>query len=157
MKTAQLWETGSCRQNPPKAQEAEEAHGYDSPNNYYHNDNYTTPGANRVCRPFDGQGGYRQFRAFTQRSKGQRPQYNQHQFQTYRPQRGTYQYIHNQYGTHHKPYFQRNQTSHYRGQNHGRVLSNLQDADVVGPITRVTMTLISIRIIHMISRQNSMA
>ena len=30
------------RQNPPKAQEAEEAYGYGSPNNYYHNDNYTT-------------------------------------------------------------------------------------------------------------------
>ena len=34
------------RQNLPKAQEAEEAYGYDSPNNYYHNDNYTTPGQN---------------------------------------------------------------------------------------------------------------
>ena len=32
------------RQNPPKAQEAEEA--YDSPNNYYHNDNYTAPSQN---------------------------------------------------------------------------------------------------------------
>ena len=41
------------RQNPPKAQEAEEAYGYDSPNNYYHNDNYTTPGPNQGCRPFN--------------------------------------------------------------------------------------------------------
>ena len=31
------------RQNPPKAQEAEETYTYDSPNNYYHNDNYTAP------------------------------------------------------------------------------------------------------------------
>ena len=29
------------RQNPPKAQEADETYMYDSPNNYYHNDNYT--------------------------------------------------------------------------------------------------------------------
>ena len=29
------------RQNPPKAQEADENYTYDSPNNYYHNDNYT--------------------------------------------------------------------------------------------------------------------
>ena len=29
------------RQNPPKAQEAAETYMYDSPNNYYHNDNYT--------------------------------------------------------------------------------------------------------------------
>ena len=27
------------RQNPPKAQEADETYAYDSPNNYYHNDN----------------------------------------------------------------------------------------------------------------------
>ena len=44
------------RQNPPKAQEAEEAYAYDSPNNYYHNDNYTTPNQNQGCRPFNGQG-----------------------------------------------------------------------------------------------------
>ena len=35
------------RQNPPKAQEAEEVYAYDSPNNYYHNDNYTAPSQNR--------------------------------------------------------------------------------------------------------------
>ena len=29
------------RQNPPKSQEADETYTYDSPNNYYHNDNYT--------------------------------------------------------------------------------------------------------------------
>ena len=34
------------RQNPPKAQEAEEAYAYDSPNNYYHNDNYTARSQN---------------------------------------------------------------------------------------------------------------
>ena len=34
------------RQSPPKAQDAEEAYGYDNPNNYYHNDNYTAPGPN---------------------------------------------------------------------------------------------------------------
>ena len=34
------------RQNPPKAQEAEEAYAHDSPYNYYHNDNYTTPSQN---------------------------------------------------------------------------------------------------------------
>ena len=45
------------RQNPPKAQEADETYTYDSPNNYYHNDNYTTPGQSQGCRPFNGQGG----------------------------------------------------------------------------------------------------
>ena len=38
-----------------------------------------------------------------------------------------------------------------------RVLSKLEDVVMVGPITRVTMALTSISIIHMISRQNSMA
>ena len=45
------------RQNPPKAQEADEAYTYDSPNNYYHNDNYTATGQSQGCRPFNGQGG----------------------------------------------------------------------------------------------------
>ena len=35
------------------------------------------------------------------------------------------------------------------------VLSNLEDAVVVGPIIRVTMKLINISITHMINRQNS--
>ena len=34
------------RQNPPKAQEADKTYTYDSPNNYYHNDNYTAPSQN---------------------------------------------------------------------------------------------------------------
>ena len=38
-----------------------------------------------------------------------------------------------------------------------RVLSNLEDAVMVGPIIRVTMELINISITHMINRQNSMA
>ena len=37
------------------------------------------------------------------------------------------------------------------------VLSKLEDAVVVGPITRVTMALTNISIIHMISRQSNMA
>ena len=70
------------RQNPPKDQEADEAYTYENPNNYYRNDNYTVQGQNRGRRPFNGQGGNRQFRGFTQRSRGQRPQYNQRHFRT---------------------------------------------------------------------------
>ena len=54
------------RQNPPKAQKAEEMYAYENPNNYYHNDNYNAPSQSRGCRPFTGQGGNRQFRSFTQ-------------------------------------------------------------------------------------------
>ena len=45
------------RQNPPKAQEAEETYACENPNNYYHNDNYNAPSQSRGCRPFIGQGG----------------------------------------------------------------------------------------------------
>ena len=38
-----------------------------------------------------------------------------------------------------------------------RVLSKLEDAVMVGPVIRVTVALTNISIIHMISRQNSMA
>ena len=42
------------RQNPPKAQEADETYTYDSPNNYYHNDTYTATsqsrGYNKNCK-----------------------------------------------------------------------------------------------------------
>ena len=54
------------RQNPPKAQEADETYIYDSPNNYYHNDNYTATSQSRGHRPFNGQDGNGQFRGFTQ-------------------------------------------------------------------------------------------
>ena len=42
------------RQNPPKAQEADETYGYESPNNYYHNDNYNAPSQSTGHRPFTG-------------------------------------------------------------------------------------------------------
>ena len=71
------------RQNPPKVQEADETYMYDSPNNYYHNENYTAQSQNHGCRPFNGQGSNQQFRGSTQRNRGQRPQYNQRQFQNY--------------------------------------------------------------------------
>ena len=45
------------RQNPPKAQEADETYTYENPNNYYHN----APSQSLGCRPYNGQGGNRQF------------------------------------------------------------------------------------------------
>ena len=54
------------RQNPPKAQEADETYTYDSPNNYYHNDTYTATSQSQGYRPFNGQSGNQKFRGFTQ-------------------------------------------------------------------------------------------
>ena len=39
------------RQNPPKAQEADETYTYENPNNYYHN----APSQSQGCRPYNGQ------------------------------------------------------------------------------------------------------
>ena len=50
----------------PKDQEADDSYTYNNTNNYYHNDNYTTPGQNRGHRPFTGQSGSQQFRGLTQ-------------------------------------------------------------------------------------------
>ena len=50
------------RQNPPKAQEADETYTYENPNNYYHN----APSQSRGCTPYNGQGGNQQFRGFIQ-------------------------------------------------------------------------------------------
>ena len=99
------------RQNPPKAQEADETNTYENPNNYYQN----TQSQSRGHRPFNSQGGNQQFRGFTQRNRGQRPQYSQHQFQNYQYQRGSSQQNRTQYGNNRKPYFQGNQTNSYRG------------------------------------------
>ena len=45
------------RQNPPKAQEADETYTYENPNNYYHN----APSQSRGHRTYNGQRGNRQF------------------------------------------------------------------------------------------------
>ena len=55
------------------------------------------------------------FKGFTPQNRGQRPQYNQRQFQNYHYQRSAPQQNRMQYGSTHKPYFQGNQMNAYRG------------------------------------------
>ena len=50
------------RQNPPKAQEADETYTYENPNNYYHN----APSQSGGRRPYNSQGNNRQFQGFIQ-------------------------------------------------------------------------------------------
>ena len=50
------------RQNPQKAQEADETYTYENPNNYYHN----APSQSRGHRPYNSQGGNQQFRGSIQ-------------------------------------------------------------------------------------------
>ena len=139
------------RQNPPKAQEADETYTYENPNNYYHN----APSQSQGHRPYNDQGGNQQFRGFIQRNRGQRPQYSQRQFQNYHYQRGTSQQNCIQYGNNCKPYFQGNQTISYRGQGHGHGPQQFRGRVVEGPIIRMAMKRISIT--HMTHNQNNMA
>ena len=104
------------RQNPPKIQEVEENYNYESPNNYYHN----TSNQSRGHRPYNGQSGYRQFRGFVPRNRGQRSQYSQCQLQNYCYQRSAPQQNRTQYGSPCKLYFQGNQVNAYRSRGRGR-------------------------------------
>ena len=99
------------RQNPPKAQEADETYTYENLNNYYHNSLSQSQGH----RPYNGQSGNQQFPGFIQWNRGQRPQYSQRQFQNYCYQRGAPQQNRTQYSNGHKPYFQGNHANTYRG------------------------------------------
>ena len=144
------------RQNPLKDQEADEAYTYDNTNNYYHNDNYTAPGQNRGCRPINGQSGSQQFRGFTQRSRGQRPQYNQCQFQNYRFQRTCIRVAVINTAATANPISREINLLPTEVEAMARVLNKQEDTVMVGPITRI-ITITSISTILVISRLNSMA
>ena len=100
-----------------------------------------------------GQSGSRQFRGFTQQSRGQRPQYNPHQFQNYRSQVHIRATAINTVAT-------ANPTSRVINQTCTEVeavaLNKQEDMVIVGPITTI-ITITSISITLMISRPNSMA
>ena len=142
------------RQNPPKAKEADETYTYDNPNNYYHNDNYTNPAQSQGCRPFNGKGGNQQFRGFTQRNRGQRPQYSQHQFH---PRVVHFNRTVLNTATTVNPTFREIKQIATEAEAVAGVLSNLEDVVVVGPTIRVAMKLTSTSITCMTHRQSSMA
>ena len=106
------------RQNPPKTQEADETYTYETLTIIITTITIMPQVRVKAADLFSGQSGNRQFRGFTQRNRGQRPQYSQCQFQNYQYQRGTSQQNRTQYGNNRKPYFQGNQVNSYRGQSH---------------------------------------
>ena len=142
------------RQNPPKAQEADETYTYDSPNNYYHND---CPIQNRGCRPFNGQGDNQQFRDFKQRNRGQRPQKINVNFRIIDFREAHFNRTILNMATATNPIFREIKQIATEVEAVARILSNLEDVVVVGPIIRVAMECISISITCMTDRQNSMA
>ena len=137
------------RQNPPKAQEADETYTYENPNNYYHN----APSQHRGCRHFNSQGGNQQFRGFTKQNRGQRPQYNQ--------QLSISEVHHNKTILNTaiivNPIFREIKQIATEAEAVAVDLSILEDMVVVGPIIRIAMEHISISITCMTHNQNNMA
>ena len=132
------------RQNPPKAQEADETYTYENPNNYYHN----APYQSRGHRPYNGQGGSQQFRGFTQRNRGQRPQYGQCREAHLNKTVSNMAIIAN-------PISREIKLIAIEAEAGAMDLNNSEDVATEGPIIRIAMEGISIT--HMTHNQNNMA
>ena len=143
------------RQNPPKAQEADETYTYDSPNNYYHNDNYTAQimAADLLM-----------IKAVINNLEASRKEAEAKNLNTINANFKTIDFseahinriiLNTALTT--NPIFREIKQMTTEEEAVARVLSTSEEAVMVGPITRVTMALTSISIIHIINRQNSMA
>ena len=139
------------RQNPPKAQEADETYTYENPNNYYHN----APSQSRGHRPYNGQGGNRQFRG----------SYNETEAKDLSIVNDSFKIIAIREAHHNKtvlntatimnPIFR--EIKQIAIEALAMDLSISEDAIVEGPTIRIAMECISISITHMTHNQNNMA
>ena len=135
------------RQNPPKAQEADETDTYESPNNYYHNDNYTVLMVKAVTDNLE-------------------VSHNETEAKDLSIVNVNFRIIDIR-GVHPNrtvvntaitvnPIFREIKKIATEAEAVAGVLSNSEDAVVVGPIIRVAMEHTSISITRMTYRQNSM-
>ena len=141
------------RQNPPKAQEADETYTYENPNNYYHN----APSQSRGCRPYNGQGS-------TDNLEGS---YNETEAKDLSVVNVSFKIIIIREAHHSKtvlntaiianPIFREIKQIAIEAKAMAVDLSNLEDTLVEGPIIRIAMECISISITHMTHNQNNMA
>ena len=145
------------RPSPPKAQKTDETYAYDSPNNYYHNDNYTAPSQNHGRRPFNGQVSNRQFRGFTQETEAKDPNIININFRTFDFREAHINRTVLNMATTANPTFREVKQITTEVKAMTGVLSNLEDAAVVGQIIGVITALTNISITHTINRQNSTA
>ena len=138
------------RQNPPKAQEADETYTYENPNNYYHNALSQSQGH----RPYNGQ-------AVTDNLEGS---YNETEAKDLSIVNVSFKVIAIREAHLNKtvlnmaiiinPIFREIKQIAIEA---GAVdLSNLEDTAVEGPIIRITMECISISITHLTNNQNNM-
>ena len=146
------------RQNPLKDQEADKTYAYDSPNNYYHNDNYTAPQVKIMAADLS------MVKVVTANLEASHKEAEAKALNTINTNFRTISFS----GVHinrtvpktaltTNPIFREIKQMTTEEGAMTRVLSKSEDTVVVGPITRVTMVLTNISIIHMINRFNSMA
>ena len=127
------------RQNPPKAQEADETYAYESPNNYYHNDSN------------------RQFRGFTQQNRGQRPSIVNISFRITDIREAHLNKTVLNMAITANPIFREITQIATVAKARAGVLSILEDAVIIEPTIRITMECTSISITCMTHNQNNMA
>ena len=145
------------RQNPTKTQEAEEAYGYDSPNNYYHNDNYTTPRPNQGADLLTVKAVTSNLEASRKEAETKDLSITNANFKIIDLREAHLNIPIINTALTINPIFKEIKQITTEDKAVAGVLNKLEDTVMVGPITRVTMALTSISIIHMIRRQNSMA
>ena len=143
------------KDNPPKAQEVDETYVYDSPNNYYHNDNYNAPSQSRGRRPL-------LVKAVTDNSE---VPHNETEAKDLSIVNVSFRIIDIREVHRNKtipntlikvnPIFR--EINQITTEAVAVVLSILEDADVVEPTIRIAMERTSISITHMTHSQNNMA
>ena len=145
------------RQNPPKAQEADEAYAYESPNNYYHNDNYNAPSQSRGHRPLLVKVVIDNLEVSHNKTEAKDISIVNVSFRIIDIREvHPYKTVLNTLITV-NPIFREIKQITTEAEAMAGVLSILEDAVVVGPTIRVAMEHTSISITHMTHSQNNMA
>ena len=140
------------RQNPPKAQEADETYTYENPNNYYHN----APSQSRGHRPYNGQSRNRQFRGFTPQNRGQDLSIVSISFKIIAIREVHHNRITLNMAMFVSLIFRGIMPILIEAKAVAVDLSISGDAVMVGPTIRITLKCISISITHMTNNQNNM-
>ena len=141
------------RQNPPKVQEVEQSYNYENPNNYYHN----TSNQSQGHRPYNGQGGNRQFRGFAPKIEDKDLNIVNVSFRTTVIREVHHNKMVHNMVAHRHCISKATKEMHTEAEARAGVRHNLEDAPMAGRTSRIMLALININITHTISNRNSMA
>ena len=146
------------RQNPPKAQEADETYTYNSPNNYYHNDNYNLPQVRiEAADPSMVKAVTNNLEVSHNETEAKDINIINVNFRIINFREAHFNRTILNTATTADPIFREIKQIATEAEAVAGVLSNLEDVVVVEPIIRVAMEHINISITCMTHRQNSMA